>query len=166
MVREFGLRPGMTVVDFGAGSGAYTLAMAKLVPDGKVYAIDVQQNLLERLAQAAREQGRGNVEVIWGNVERSGGSKLRDGLADLVLIANVLFQVSGKYTLVLEAKRLLNPGGRLAIIDWQDSFGGLGPAPGAVLTAPAATAICREAGFREVKTFPAGDHHWGLIFEK
>lgn len=156
----------MIVVDLGAGSGAYTFEMAKLIGGGRVYAVDVQKGLLAKLAAEARARHLSNVEIIWGDVEKPGGTKLRDGLAHFVLLANLLFQVTGKYTMALEIKRVLRPGGRLALIDWTDSFAGLGPRADQVVTAPAAAAIFREAGFKELSSFPAGDHHYGLLFEK
>ncbi len=163
---HFGLEPGMTVVDLGAGSGAYTFEIAKLIGSGRVYAVDVQKDLLAKLAAEARARHLANVEIIWGDVEKSGGTKLRDNIAHLVLLSNLLFQVVGKYTMALEIKRILRPGGRLALIDWTDSFAGLGPRADQVVTAPAATTIFHEAGFKEIKSFPAGDHHYGLLFEK
>src|SRR3989338_9124854 len=90
-VRQFGLQPGMTVADFGAGGGALALEMAKLIrPNGKVVAIDVQQALLARLKSEARAQGLNNVEVVWGDVEKRGGSKLADRSVDAVIFSNLL----------------------------------------------------------------------------
>ncbi len=178
IVNYFQLAEGMTVADFGAGSGAYTFAMASRVgATGRVYAIDVQKELLTRLDREVKSQGPKNIvniEIIWADLERSGGSKLADNSVDLVLIANLLFQVTGKYALALEAKRILkspNPatgesGGRLIVIDWQDSFGHLGPPPAQVVTAESAKEIVTQAGFRFSKDFPAGDHHYGLMFAK
>ncbi|MEK7505023.1 MAG: methyltransferase domain-containing protein [Patescibacteria group bacterium] len=166
MVQQLGIKPGMVVVDLGSGSGVNALALAQLPARPKVYAIEVQKDLLEKSAGEARLKGLANLEVIWADIEKVGGTKLREDSVDLALLANTLFQLTGKYTAALEIKRMLKPGGRLAVVDWSDSFGGTGPAPTQVITAPAATAIFREAGFREERTFPAGDHHWGIIFIK
>lgn len=166
-VPYFGLREGMRVADFGAGSGAYTLAMAKRVGStGYVYAVEVQQNLLERLASVAREARAPNVKVVWGDVDKQGGSKLRDQSVDLVLIANVLFQSDSRYTLALEAKRVLRPGGRVVVIDWLGSFGNLGPTPDRVITMGEARPIFEQAGFKFINEFPAGANHYGVIFLK
>lgn len=165
VINHFNLTEGMTVADFGAGSGAYALAMARRVGrSGRVYAIDVQKELLARLGRAAKTANIVNIEVIWGDLERAGGSKLKDQSVDFVLLANILFQAKAKYSLVLEAKRILKPAGRLAVIDWQDSFGQLGPPPAAVVKPEEAKRILAQAGFQPVKEFPAGDHHYGLIF--
>lgn len=166
------------MADFGAGSGAYALAMARRVGStGRVYAIDVQKELLARLAREAKASDLEarlplgslasrivNIEVIWSDLERAGGSTLADQLVDFVLMANLLFQVTAKYSLALEAKRILKPDGRLAVIDWQDSFGGLGPPAPQVIRPEEAKKIMVQAGFRFLKDFPAGDHHYGLMF--
>lgn len=169
VINHFNLTEGMTVADFGTGSGAYALAMARRVGSaGRVYAIDVQKELLARLSREAKADqfaNLTNIEVIWSDLERAGGSKLADQLLDFVLMANLLFQVTAKYTLALEAKRILKPIGRLAVIDWQDSFGGLGPPPAQVIRPEEVKKIMAQAGFRFLKDFPAGDHHYGLLFD-
>lgn len=164
-VAEFGLTPGMTVADFGAGSGAYAIEMARIIGGGKVYAIDVQKDLLSRLTAEAQAT-HVSVEVVWGNVEKPGGTKLRDQSVGLVLIANVLFQAEAKYSMLLEAKRILRPGGRVVLIDWDASFGGIGPHPDQVVTKEEAKKIFAEAGFSPTSEFSAGEHHYGLIFTK
>ncbi len=164
-IEHFGLTEGMVVADFGAGSGAYTLAVAKKISQsGKVYAVDVQQALLTRLAAVAREAHLSNVEIVWGDIEKVGGSKLADRKVELVIIANVLFQSSARYSILLEAKRVLMPGGRVALVEWQDSFGGLGPKPEQVLGPAEAEQICLQAGFAKLLDFPAGAHHYGQLW--
>jgi ubiquinone/menaquinone biosynthesis C-methylase UbiE len=72
----FGLRPGMQVADFGAGNGSYVLAMSrKIVPNGKIYAIDIQKELLIRLKNQLTEKFITKVDFIWGDLENLGGSK-------------------------------------------------------------------------------------------
>ena len=69
----------MHVADLGAGSGHYTLAAAKKVGEsGRVYAIEVQKDLLTRIKNLAQTEHINNVEVIWGDVENRGGTKLKD----------------------------------------------------------------------------------------
>ncbi|MFH1170101.1 MAG: methyltransferase domain-containing protein [Candidatus Vogelbacteria bacterium] len=165
VVAQFHLQPGMTVADFGTGSGAYALALDRAVgPEGKVYAIDIQKELLARLGRAAKDLHLHNIEVIRGDLEVVHGSTLADHTVDFVVIANLLFQTSAKYILVREAKRILKLDGRVALIDWSNSFGGLGPKPEAVVTPAEAKKIFAEAGFAFLNDFPAGDHHYGLMF--
>lgn len=163
----FELRPDTQVADFGAGTGAYTLAMSRAVlPNGRVYAIDVQKELLITLKNNIKTEHIGNIELLWGDIETLGGSKLGDQTVDFVLISNVLFQTKAGYQIALEAKRVLRPGGRVAVIDWTDSFGNMGPTPEMIIPAEEAKKIFVSAGFQVAKDFPAGDHHYGLIFKK
>lgn len=165
-VAAIGLMPGLKVADFGAGSGRYALALSKAVAPGEVYAVDIQKDLLSRLEQEAKRAYLENLHFVWGDVEQVGGSKLPEQSVDVVLMSNLLFQLTGGgYSAALEAKRVLRLGGRLVIIDWQESFGGLGPTQGQVVNAEKAKAIIEPAGFTLDHDFPAGEHHYGLIFK-
>lgn len=166
-VERFGITDGMYIADFGSGSGHYSLALAEAVGDsGRVYAIDVQQELLKKVKDLSRAEHRNNIEALWGNVEKLGGSKLREGSVDGVVIANALFQFEDKDAALAEARRILKPKGRLFLIDWSESFGGLGPQPEHVVPADAAKGLAEKAGFAFVNDISAGDHHYGLIFRK
>jgi len=162
---EFGLREGDTVADLGAGSGAYAFLAAEAVGEtGKVYAIDVQRDFLPNIKNSALSRGLKNVEVMWGDFEVPGGSGLRDGIADAVILANTLFQLDDKEGAVKEAKRILKQGGKLIVIDWEDSFGNMGPSKSAVVKKSEAVELFRSAGFIFAKDIPAGEYHYGLLF--
>lgn len=164
-INALGIEPGMKIADFGAGSGAYVLAIAKaLLGSGTVYAVDIQKDLLRRIKNEADRAGFTNVEIIWGDLEE-GGSKLAPKM-DLVLISNLLFQVRDKGAVIEEAKRILRPSGRIAIIDWSESFGGMGPINDHVVSQADAYELARAANLTFVKEFNAGAHHYGLIFRK
>lgn len=156
---------GMHIADFGAGSGAYVLAIAeKLDHSGRVYAIDVQQDLLRRIKNEAHQRGYKNIEIIWSDLEKPHSSKIADRHLDLVLVSNLLFQLEDKRAPLLEAWRILRPLGRLALIDWSESFGGMGPIKKHVIKKEEAKALALECGFEFTKEFDAGAHHYGLLF--
>src|SRR3989344_7066942 len=159
------IQGGMKVADFGSGSGAYALLVAeRLGGSGHVYAIDVQKDLLRRTANEAEKRGFKNVEVIWADLEAPRASKLADASIDLVLISNLLFQVSDKLPVLREARRIVKPRGQVAVIDWSDSFGGMGPQREDVVKKEQAIELAQSAGLGLVREFAAGAHHWGLIF--
>lgn len=165
--QKLGLQAGMRVADLGSGVGHYVLAMANLVgASGRVYAVDIQKDLLANVKNEATKRGYDNVEVVWGDIERLGGSKIADGLLGLVLISNTLFQIEDKPALLLEAYRILKPGGTLAVIDWAESFGGMGPIANEVVSKETATDFCLSAGFSFKEEFEAGAHHYGILFSK
>ncbi len=162
----FGVDVGMKVVDLGAGSGFYTIeAGRKVGPSGRVYAVDVQQDILSKIKNSAVLAGVRNIEVIWGNIEKIGGTKLREGIADRAILSNTLFQVApeDRDNLALEAKRLVKPGGKLMVIDWE---AGSPMTPKTLVPRILAEGIFQKAGFSIEKTFDAGDHHYGIIFKK
>lgn len=159
------IAPGQTVVDFGAGSGAYVLAIAEQMRGkGHIYAIDVQQDLLRRIKNEAHRNGFKNVEVIWSDLEKPNGSKIADKHADVVLISNLLFQVDAKSAVIAEARRILNPGGKLVVIDWSDSFRGMGPHKKDVVKKEKVIEIATQEGFELASEFDAGAHHYGILF--
>ncbi len=163
-VAALGLQSGMRIADFGAGSGAYALLIAeRLEGSGAVYAIDVQRELLRRIHNEAARRGFKNVEVIWADLEIPHASKLADGSIDLVLISNLLFQVPDKAPVLQEARRIVKPTGRVVVIDWSGSFGGMGPIEEDVVGREAALKLSRDAGLDLAREFAAGAHHYGLI---
>ena len=165
-VGALGIQSGMSVADFGSGSGAYVLSMAKrLEGAGRVYAIDVQRDLLRKVKNEAEKRGYHNVEVIWCDLEQPRASKIAERALDLVLISNLLFQIEHKGAVFSEAWRILKPSGHLAVIDWSDSFGGMGPVKQDVVSKEKAFALAESAGFELQREFEAGAHHYGLLFK-
>ncbi len=166
-IESMGLQEGSQVADLGAGSGFYTLGAAKIVgPSGKVYSIDVQPELLARIRNQAHADKLHNIEVIHGDVEKVGGTRLREISVDVVFACNILFQIEQKQDFVKEIKRILKSGGRVLVVDWQESFGGMGPHPDHVVTEEAARALFEKEGFVFINEIQAGDHHYGIIYRK
>ena len=164
---QLGLEEGMAVADFGAGSGAYALAAAARVgSSGKVYAIDIQQELLSKIKKIARESGMSNIEVLWGDVDEPNGSELPDESVDVVVLSNILFQLEHKETALREALRIMKQSGRILVVDWGASYGGLGPAEKDVVPLQRARELFAIAGFEEEREIDAGSYHYGIIFRK
>lgn len=166
-IEQCGITSGMTIADLGAGSGFYTIEAAKaLHSSGRVYAVDVQKELLARLKNSAQKQGLHNVEVIWGDIEKLGGTHIKDNSIDLVMLCNVMFQFADKKTVLNEVKRILASGGKVLLVDWSDSFGGLGPHTGHVFSKADAEALFEMHGFSKYSEIQAGSHHYGFIYKK
>ncbi|MBI5456190.1 class I SAM-dependent methyltransferase [Candidatus Kaiserbacteria bacterium] len=164
-VAALGIQPGMKIADFGAGSGAYVHAIAnELSGSGTVYAVDVQKDLLRRIKNDALKRGLHNVEVVWADIEKPGASKIKEHMLDLVLISNLLFQLQNHKVPFVEAHRILKKEGRLAVIDWNDSYGGIGPIKSHVVPKGEVILLANNAGFELAREFSAGTHHYGLIF--
>lgn len=164
---HFHLRPGDQVADFGAGSGHFETVLSRLVgPEGKVVAVEIQKGLVEKLEDKIRRDHLSNVQVLWGDIEEVGGTKISDSSLDAAVMSNTLFQMEAKGVAIAEIYRVLRPGGKFFLIDWSESWGGLGPQPGQVLTVDDVRALAETAGFTFERTFDAGGHHYGLAFRK
>jgi len=162
-----GVGQASVVVDLGSGSGHYTLASARMTgPEGKVYAVDVQADLLERTVQQAQQEGVTNIEIIHADIEVPMGTKVQTETADLVLLCNTLFQLEDKVAALQEAQRIMRPNARLLIVDWTDSHGGLGPDAQLVCDQANAEDLLKEQGLTVDRSFDAGDHHYGIISRK
>ncbi len=164
-VLQLGLREGMKIGDFGAGSGHYSRAAAAVVGvSGKVYAIDIQEDILKHLKLNTNERHQGVIETLWGDIEKPGGTHLRDMLLDAVILANTFFQVENRFGCLGEIKRVLKSSSKLVVIDWAGSYSGMGPAPKKVVSEHEAEDFFISGGFHKLKSFRAGSHHYGIVF--
>ena len=161
------IRPGMTIADFGCGGGHFTIAAArKAGENGKVYAIDIQKQILDLVKSRANLEHLLNVEPVWADLERERGSRLGNEAVDLVIIANILFQAEKKAQVIAEAYRILKPGGRLAVIEWDKTPLPGGPSEDMRVPKPAAKSMAESSNFELEKEFESGSHHYGLLFTK
>jgi ubiquinone/menaquinone biosynthesis C-methylase UbiE len=164
-VLQLGLREGMKVADLGAGVGHHAFAASRIVGNsGRVYAVDVQEEVLKHLANTARDSGIKNLETIWGNIEHNGGTTLKEASMDAVILSNTLFQLENAPGAVSEIKRIIKPGGRLLIIDWAGSYEGMGPRSEHIVPEHTALELFITGGFHKLKDFRAGPHHYSIVF--
>lgn len=167
IVSQIDIQKGSHVADIGTGTGFYSFAAAQAVgPSGRVFALDVQKDLLERLKHEATQRGLGNITTVWVDAEKPNGTRLRDTSINLVILANIFFQAEDKDGLIAEVKRILAPGGSVLIVDWKESFGGVGPRFDQVFDQKQAEQFFNDQGFSLVKNINAGEHHYGLLYSK
>jgi len=165
-ISQFNIDPGMKVADFGSGGGYYSLAVAREVGEsGRVFAIDVQKDLLKKIKGEAQSQGLLNLDTIWADIDEPNGSTLAEGLVDRVLITNTLFQVENRENVIKEARRVLKPKGKVLIVDWSESFGGLGPQPAQIVSEDDVKKMSEQNNLKFERKIEAGAHHYGLIFK-
>ncbi|MES2202877.1 MAG: class I SAM-dependent methyltransferase [Patescibacteria group bacterium] len=158
---------GMKVADFGAGSGFVARALGRAVgPGGVVWAVDQNRDLLPRIKNVAQGEGLKNIEVMQGDVSHLGGTHLPENYFDMVFICNTLFAMECKGCVAGEAARVLKPGGKVALVDWAGTFGGLGPREDHVVTQDQAREVFEQNGFVAGDALPAGAYHWGCILKK
>ena len=109
------IRPYHAVADVGCGPGYFTIPLAKHLYDGKVYALDVQQEMLDATQKMLDDARLTTVEVMLSKERKL---PLDDGSLDGVLMAFVLHEADGPAALLKEARRCLKEAGWIAILEW------------------------------------------------
>jgi len=108
---------GSAVADLGAGSGYFTVRLAKAVgATGKVYAVDIQQGMLDLLAARVAKEKLTNVVPVLGAVD---DPKLPDESLDLVLMVDVYHELSAPQVTLGHLRRALKRGGRLILLEYR-----------------------------------------------
>jgi ubiquinone/menaquinone biosynthesis C-methylase UbiE len=147
-----------TVVDFGAGTGMYTIPIAEAMTTGTVVAVDELDELLARLADKLAQPGREALrERVWLVRPQDGRLPLQDGSAQRVLALNVLHHISDDPLALAEIVRVLAPGGRLVVIDFGDIDRPVGPPRDHVLSHEQLRAVVAGMGLREVAYHEPGE---------
>jgi ubiquinone/menaquinone biosynthesis C-methylase UbiE len=117
LVESLNLKPGMVVADIGAGSGRISEMISPLVgPEGKVLAVDIQQEMLTLIREKAKQRKLTNIEPVL-STEKS--PKLEPNSVDLAFMVDVYHEFSFPYEMTLELSRALKPGGRLVFVEYR-----------------------------------------------
>ena len=116
MVQELELTPGMTVADIGAGSGYLSRRIARQVTPGKVYAVDVQPEMVTLLKDLAAQPDMGNIVPTQGTVT---DVKLPSNSIDLAILVDVYHELEFPYEVMQSLIRALKPGGRLVFVEYR-----------------------------------------------
>jgi len=162
-LKQLGLRENMLVADLGAGTGFYSLAAAKMVPNGKVYAVEIIRDYVHTIKSKAEEEHLKNLDCFWGNIEEVGGTKLKDSIIDVAIVSNTFSQIEDKERLIVETKRILKSGGKVLLIDWSDSESSFGPSKNDLIPKNKVLAMFERNGFHLEREIDAGEHHYGII---
>lgn len=165
ILKQLNIRKDMTIADFGCGAGYFTIPLAKTAEQGKVYALDVLVEALESVRSRAKLEGLFNIETMRRDLEIANGSGLENDSIDMVLLGNILFQVSNKTAIIKEVKRVLKKDGELIIVDWRTNQP-MGPPDNLVVSLDKAKTVVKEQGLIFKKEFPVDKYHWGMVFKK
>jgi precorrin-6B methylase 2 len=110
------LQPGMHVADIGAGSGVISVMIAKRIGDGKVFAVDIQQEMLDALEEKCRLFNVTNVEPVLGTTQ---SPRLAASSVDLAIMVDVYHEFDFPYEMLKEISASLKPGGRVAFVEYR-----------------------------------------------
>ena len=125
---RWGLPMRSVVADVGAGSGWFTIRLARRVgPQGIVYAEDVQQEMLSAISRRVQREGLGNVRTVMG---RDTDPRLPSNTLDAVLLVDAYHEIEDRVTFLSNIAQSLKPQGRIGVIDFKlNGGGGPGPTP-------------------------------------
>lgn len=161
VVAALGIRPGDRVADLGAGGGYFTFRLARAVgPEGRVFAVDVDPDMVEHLTRSAREEGHANVEAVLAAEDDPG---LPDGEVDLLFTCNTYHHLGDRVRYFERLRGDLAPGGRVAVIEY-DGSGLLGGLFGHATSAETIRGEMETAGYRLVEEPGFLDKQHFLIF--
>jgi len=110
------LRPQSVVADIGAGTGYYTFRIAPKVPDGKVYAVDVQEEFVTALQARKQELGLNNVTVVKGGSQTP---NLPENSLDLAIMVDVYHELEYPQEMLQALHKALKPGGKLLLLEYR-----------------------------------------------
>jgi len=162
----FELKPGMKVADVGCGSGYFAVKIAgEIGPEGKIWAIDAWQDMLDYLDRRLQIEGFENVELI--KVDRD-DPMIPKGGADLILMVDVYHYIKERVTYGEKLREGLAPGGRLIVLDYIPKSleeRPWGPPPSQHMSEADLTADLEEAGFKKVKQHDFLPEQYFVIYE-
>lgn len=167
VLRQIDLREGMMIGDFGAGSGHFGIAMAKIVGNyGKIFAVDVRGASLEAVRSRARMSNIANINYIRANLEIIGATGIADGILDLVILITVLSQSNKKEEILKEALRVLKREGKLLMVEWAQTGPAFASSHEYRITKEDMQKIVESVGFKLDKELDVKSFHYGLLFSK
>jgi ubiquinone/menaquinone biosynthesis C-methylase UbiE len=158
------LKPGQTVADIGAGTGVFTFPFVISVrPGGKVFAVDVEQGLLDHIEEKATEQGMGTaVQVVLGEFD----DPSLPSQIDLAFINDVLHHIEHRELYVKNLAGYLKPGGRIAVIDFRTNMGGHRNQPELQTPQEVVTKWMASADLKPLEEINLFEDKWFVIYGK
>jgi len=165
VLAALGVQIGATVADVGAGTGYFALPLSSAVgAAGKVYAVDGQSEMLAWIKGKLDQAEFANIELVHAEAEQSG---LPASGCDLFFLANLWHEIENRAAVLLEVRRVLKIGGRIAILDWRTDVEPVAGPPLAHRIAPAdALREMQLAGFEQLMSVEVGRYSWLVRGEK
>ena len=160
ILRTIEIKPKFVVADIGCGSGFFTLPLSRKV--AKVYAVDVQKEMLEALEHKIRSLKIQNINPL---LARKNEIPLGNKSVDLLMSMNTLHEFDDTERMVMEMRRVLKQGGKVLISDWKKEDTGFGPPIAIRVSREQAVALFNENDFALLKK-ESLPYHYLLIFSK
>lgn len=154
-----------TVADVGSGPGWLSIPLGKYLYGGKLYAVDIQEGMLEKVAERAAQFRMYNVETV---LSKESTIPLDEGILDGLVLSSTLNEASRAKSLFKECARLLKPSGWLAVVEWlpSSSNGDAGPPAKQRLEMDAVIEMGTELGLSKIRSRDIGTAHYVVVFKK
>jgi len=151
LLEALAIKPGMTICDLGCGNGFYTLELARRVgPRGRVYAVDIQPEMLRMLAERAADEGLANIRPVLGTVV---DPRVPAGTIDLMLCVDVYHEFSHPELMLARIRGSLAAGGQLVLAEFRGEDPAVPIKPLHKMTKAQIRAELEPAGFRIAREF-------------
>jgi len=156
------------VADLGCGSfGYFVFPLAKRIgKHGRVYAIDIIKSSLESVKSIAKVENLTQIETVWSDLEVLGGTKIKDGSLDSILLVSTLHQSDNYNNIILEGCRMLKPGGKVLIVEWNNENGPFNTNGRRRIKREDLKKAIDSTPLEVIEEFDAGDHHYGMLLVK
>jgi SAM-dependent methyltransferase len=158
-LQRLGFADGQVLCDIGAGSGLFTIAAAELSRQ-TVFALEINPVMLEAIAAKATAKGLDHIQLLPVVGE---SLPVPNSAVDLALLVTVLHEISGPDAMLAEIRRLLKPGGRLAVIEFQGRETPMGPPLTERLSTEAVIRIVTPHGFVLQDQFDLGPNLYAMV---
>jgi ubiquinone/menaquinone biosynthesis C-methylase UbiE len=163
LVDAIDLRPTDVVADIGAGTGYFSFRLAPKVVQGKVLAVDIQQEMLDLLMEAAKKQAVTNVEPILGT---TADPKLPKNGVDVVLMVDAYHEFDQPREMMEAIVAGLKPGGRVVLVEYRAEDPAVRIKPLHKMTEAQAVKEMTAAGLKHLQTKGMLPRQHLMIFEK
>ncbi|RPH66825.1 MAG: class I SAM-dependent methyltransferase [Burkholderiales bacterium] len=160
VIQALALAPDATVADIGAGTGYFAVRLANMLPTGRVYAVDIEPDMVRYLAERAKREKRDNMVALAGAPD----DPRLPGKVDLILMVNVFHHVDDRARYFRRLSASLKPGGRVAIIDYRPDSPE-GPPKAARIAADRVIAELASAGYTLAQEHRFLPNQYFLVFE-
>jgi arsenite methyltransferase len=163
VVNALKLRPIDVVADIGAGSGYFTRRFASQVPEGIVYAIDIDEKMLQHIHEHVEKTNQRNIVTV---LCPANDPMLAPASVDLIFIANTYHHFTNRIDYNKRLARALKKGGRLVIVDYHKRELPVGPPPAEKLAKEEVLKEITTAGFKLEQELTLLEHQYFLIFRR
>ena len=160
VIAALALAPSARVADLGAGTGYFAVRIARRVPEGVVYAVDVEPDMVRHLGERAAREALANLTPV---LATPADARIPEPV-DLVLVVDTYHHIGDRVAYFRRLAESLRPGGRLAIIDFTGESP-IGPPPEHRISPETVAQELAQAGYARARTFDLLPNQYFLVFE-